>query len=176
MNVLEHFIIPYKGMGIGIHKLEFDIDNDFFETFDASHLTNGVFRVLVEMDKRHDSSVFTFLISGSTYTNCDRCLESINLPMSGKYNLHVKHGIDGESDDEILYIHPETSTLNLSQFIYEFTLLSMPLVKIYGCENDETPPCNFDILDKLDQDINDVSDLKNDDGIWDSLNGLKLNK
>ncbi|MFT6335499.1 MAG: hypothetical protein ACI86M_000017 [Saprospiraceae bacterium] len=179
MNVLTHFTIPYKGMGDGIHNLDFDIDSDFFKAFEASHLDNGKFKVLVEIDRRHDSSVFTFNIDGSTKTNCDRCLESINLPMYGDFTLHVKHGADGESTDEIMYIHPETSTLNLSQVIYEFVLLCMPLVKIYNCENDEIPPCNINILDKLDDvEEKDKKEEKETtkNGIWDTLKGLELDK
>ncbi|MFT4535568.1 MAG: hypothetical protein ACJA1A_001515 [Saprospiraceae bacterium] len=177
MNVLDHFTIPYKGMGNGIHNLEFDIDSDFFKAFEASHLDNGKFKVLVEMDRRNESSVFTFDIEGSTKTNCDRCLESINLPMYGDFTLHVKHSHEGESTDEIMYIHPETSTLNLSQVIYEFVLLCMPLVKTYDCENDENPPCNLNILEKLEQEEEleeEENNTKND--IWDSLKGLDLNK
>ena len=150
MNVLSHFTIPYKGMGNGIHNLEFDVDSDFFEVFEVSHLKNGKFKILVEMDRRHDSSVFSFDIEGSTKTNCDRCLEFIDLPMYGNFTLHVKHSTEGESNDEIMYIHPETSTLNLSQIIYEFVLLCMPIVKTYDCENDVNPTCNLDVLEKLD--------------------------
>lgn len=176
MNVLDHYTIPYRGMGNGIHNLEFNVDSDFFAAFEASHLNNGLFNVVVEMDRRHDSSVFKFQIQGSTNTNCDRCLESIDLPMSGNFTLHVKHSTEGESDDEIMYIHPETSTLNLSQVIYEFTLLCMPIVKTYDCENDVNPPCNLDILKKMDRDISDELKLDNNGGIWDSLNGLELDK
>jgi uncharacterized metal-binding protein YceD (DUF177 family) len=176
MKVLDQYTIPYKGMGNGIHNLEFDIDNNFFSAFEASHLDNGKFKVSIEMDKRYDSSVFIFQIIGSTNTSCDRCLESIDLPMQGEFKLHVKHNADGESDDEIMYIHPETSTLNLSQFIYEFTLLCMPLVKKYDCEEEIDPPCNLDVLDKLDQDQNVIMEEEPTNGIWDSLNGLKLDK
>lgn len=174
MKVLNHFTIPYKGMGNGIHNLEFDIDNQFFNAFEASHLDNGSFKVLVEMDKKHDSSVFTFDIDGSTNTNCDRCLEAINLPMYGEFTLHVKHSIDGESDDEIMYIHPETATLNLSQVIYEFVLLCMPIVKTYDCWNDEKPPCNFTVLEKLNTEETKEEKEKPNNGIWDSLKGLEL--
>jgi len=177
MNVLNHFTIPYKGMGDGIHNLEFNVDSDFFAEFEASHLNNGNFNVLVEMDRKHGSSVFTFDIEGITKTNCDRCTESIDLPMDGEFILHVKHGIESESTDEIMYIHPETSTLNLSQVIYEFILLCMPLVKTYDCENDEHPPCNFNILEKLElKEGQEIEKNVINNGIWDSLKDLELDK
>jgi len=174
MNILGHFTVPYKGMGNGVHNLEFNIDDEFFKSFEASHLNNGKFKVLVELDKRHDSSVISFDIDGSTLTNCDRCLESIHLPMYGDYILHVKHSAEGESNDEIMYIHPETSKLDLSQVIYEFILLSMPIIKSYDCENDEDPPCNFELLNKLNNSNDSEENSKSDNSIWDSLKNLEL--
>jgi len=174
MNILSHFSIPYKGMGNGVHNLEFNIDDEFFKSFEASHLTNGKFKVLVELDKRHDSSVLSFDIEGDTQTTCDRCLEAIRLPMFGDYILHVKHSTEGEDNDEIMYIHPETSKLDLSQIIYEFVSLSVPIIKSYDCENDEKPPCNFELLDKLDNSETPDTELNNDSGVWDALKNLEL--
>lgn len=176
MNVLSKFSIPYKGMGFGIHNLEYDIDSSFFSHFEASHIENGSFKILVELDKRHDHSILSVDIDGYTKTNCDRCLEDIDLPMYGDYKLHIKHSEEGESTDEIMYIHPETSIFNLAQIIYEFVLLSMPIIKAYDCENDEKPPCNYKVLDRLDAQPSEDIEKDSSTGIWDSLKGLELDE
>jgi len=176
MNVLSHFSIPYKGMGNGIHNLEFDVDDVFLKEFESSHLENGKFKVSIEFDKRSDHSVLHFDIEGYTNTSCDRCLEAIKLPMYGEYTLHLKHSEEGDNTDEIVYIHPETSVLNLASYVYEFVLLSMPIIKSYDCEYDEQPPCNFEILDKMDNlAIDQESEpTDQDSGIWSSLKDIKL--
>ena len=171
MNVLDHFSVPYKGLGNGLHQLDFTVDNAFFKEFEESHIDNGNFEVHVELDKRNDHSILWFDISGSTKTNCDRCLSSIDLPVKGNFELHVKHGEKEGSNDEILFIHPETSILNLAQVTYEFILLSIPIIKVYDCEKDEQPPCNLDVLEKL----NDEEESQPEkSSVWDSLKNLDL--
>ncbi len=174
MNVLDHFSVPYKGLGNGIHYLKFSVDSDFFKKFEDSHIDNGNFEVDVELDKRHDHSILLFEIKGKTNTNCDRCLSSINLPLQGSFELHVKHGENEESNDEIMFIHPETSILNLTQVVYEYILLSMPIIKIYDCGAEKLPPCNFEVLDKLNE--GDKEEDGQQDNVWDSLKGIDFSK
>lgn len=170
MNVLDHFSIPYKGMGNGIHTLKFSVDTDFFKEFEDSHIDNGNFEVDVELDKRHDHSILLFEIKGKTKTSCDRCLSPINLPLYGNFKLHVKHGENEESNDEIMFIHPETSILNLSQVVYEYISLSMPIIKVYDCDLEETPPCNFKVLNRLYKE--EKEDSEEEKSVWDSLKNI----
>lgn len=161
-------------MGIGIHNLKFDVGSSFFGAFESSHLTNGQFEIFVELEKKHDSSVLVFDVKGYTKTQCDRCMEDINLPLLGTYRMYIKMSEDGESNEEILYLHPETSIINLAQLIYEYILLSMPITKVYDCENDENPPCNNEVLARLQYDLDTDAgqDTPQGGGIWDSLKGL----
>ena len=168
MNVLDHFSVPYKGLGNGIHHLNFTVDSAFFKEFEDAHIDNGEFSVNVELDKRNDHSVLHFEIAGYTNTSCDRCLAQISLPMHGNYELHVKHGEKEGSNDEIMFIHPETSILNLAQVIYEFISLSMPIIKVYDCDKEKEPPCNFEVLNKMD---NEVEEEEGND-IWNSLKNI----
>lgn len=172
MSVLNHFSVPYKGLGNGVHHLKFTVDSEFFKEFEDSHIDNGNFEVEVELDKRHDHSVLLFDIKGKTRTSCDRCLSSIDLPMEGHFKLLLKFGENEGSDDEIMFIHPETSILNLSQVVYEYILLSMPIIKTYDCDLDEEPPCNFEVLDKLEEE--EDTDDSPSSNVWDSLKGLDL--
>jgi len=174
MNVLDHFSVPYKGLGSGVHHLEFSVESDFFKEFEDSHIDNGSFVVKVELDKRHDHSILLFDIEGKTNTSCDRCLASIHLPLQGHFKLHVKYGEKEDSDDEIMFIHPETSVLNLAQITYEFILLSMPMIKTYDCEEDENPPCNLQVLNALN---NEAKATSTEEGsIWDTLKNIDFKK
>ena len=170
MNVLSHFSVPYKGLGNGIHHLNFTVDSAFFKEFEDSHIDNGNFNVDVELDKRHEHSILHFSIKGKTKTNCDRCLSQIQLPIQGNFELHVKAGESEGSNDEIMFIHPETSILNLAQVVYEFILLSVPIIKVYDCDNETNPPCNFDVLNKLDDVEQDSDDQQGNP--WDSLRDI----
>jgi uncharacterized metal-binding protein YceD (DUF177 family) len=172
MNVLDHFSVPYKGLGNGIHHLNFNVDSAFFKEFEESHIDNGNFDVDVELDKRQDHSILLFSIKGKTKTSCDRCLSKIQLPIVGSFELHIKAGENEGSNDEIMFIHPDTSIINLAQVVYEFILLSIPIIKIYDCEDDTDPPCDFDVLDKLDEREEESDDKQGN--VWDTLNDLDL--
>ena len=174
MNALDHFSVPYKGLGNGIHHLKFFVDSDFFKEFEDAHLDNGKFEIDVELDKRHDHSILMFSISGTTKTSCDRCLSAIDLPSSGEYKLHVKHGEREGSNDEIMFIHPETSILNLAQVVYEFVSLSVPIIKTYDCDLEDNPPCNFEVLNRLNEEDGDAEEGNVEGGVWDSLKDLDL--
>jgi len=172
MNVLDHFSVPYKGLGNGIHLFNFTVDSSFFKEFENSHIDNGNFDVDVELDKRQDHSILHFEIIGKTNTSCDRCLSLIDLPLHGNYKLHVKHGENEVSNDEIMFIHPETSILNLAQVTYEFILLSMPIIKIYDCDTEKLPPCNFEVLDKLNYEEEEDDESDEQSNVWDSLKDI----
>jgi uncharacterized protein len=170
MNVLGHFSVPYKGLGNGTHHLNFTVDSAFFKEFEDSHIDNGNFNVDVELDKRDEHSILNFSIEGESKTSCDRCLAQIQLPIQGSFELHVKVGENGGSNDEIMFIHPDTSIINLAQVVYEFILLSMPIIKVYDCDMESNPPCNFKVLDKLDEEEQDSNEQQGN--VWDSLKDL----
>jgi len=176
MNALDHFSIPYKGLGIGLHQFTFEVDNSFFAAFDDAVLSNGVFVAKLDLDKRSDHSIMNFQIAGHTNTNCDRCLADIDLPVEGSYTLHLKFSEEVSEDDEIVFVHPDVSIINVAKYIYDVIGVSLPMTKVYDCENDEEPRCNNKVLGLLESD--DKSDISDDPppSPWDQLKGMDFDK
>jgi len=175
MNALDHFSIPYKGLGIGIHDLQFEIDDSFFAAFDSPIVDNGKFDAKLELDKRADHSILTFEIDGYTNTHCDRCLAAIKLPVNGKYKLHFKFTEDILEEDEIVFMHPETSIVNVAKYFYDVIGISLPLTKIYDCDSDPEANCNEAVLAKLGTGADDTKEQKEDlPSPWDGLKGLSF--
>lgn len=176
MKVLDHFSIPFKGLGNGVHEMNFLVDNEFFSAIEGAGIDNGKFDVLVTLTKQFDHTVLQFDIDGHTQTSCDRCTADINLPVNGQYELYVKFGDEKLSTDEILFIHPETSILNVAQLVYEYILLSLPIIKTYDCDADAPVPCNQVVLDKLSvsDDLEDDEQEESGSSIWNSLKDLNL--
>ena len=171
MNVLDHFSVPYKGLGNGLHRLNFIIDNEFFEEFEDSHIDNGDFTVDVELDKKDDHSVLVFEIKGNTQTTCDRCLASMQMPIRGTYEILVKLGEEDLSNDEIVYIHPESSKINLAQLIYEFILLSVPMIKTCPTNKEEVNfACDEEVMKRLNGEDN--AESKGENSIWSPLKDI----
>lgn len=176
MNVLDHFSIPYKGLASGIHNLHFQVDTDFFRAFDNALITNGSFKVDLLLDKRSDHSIMSFHIAGDTETTCDRCLEDMQLPVEGEYTLHLKFSELESEDDEVVFLHPETSIVNVARYIYDIIGLSMPISKTCDMQLKDNAGCNELMLQKMtgDQVEEKESEQSEQSSPWDGLKGLKF--
>src|SRR5690606_39645092 len=82
-------------------------------------------------------------------TACDRCLIHIELPIETEYRLIVKYGEGNDDDVDVVYIPNGLTTLDVSQYVYEYIVLSLPLVKQYDCEYEQPSPCNVEVLERL---------------------------
>ncbi len=172
MNAFVAYSIPIKGLKQGLHQFKFKIDSAFFALFEGSPIEVGEIDFLVDLDKRSDMLLFDFELSGYVETECDRCTATINLPLEDTRHLIVKYGdAEGETEDEVVFIHPETSEFNVSSYLYEFVILALPITNSYDCQNDAQPPCNFEVLKHLSQD----EDGDNPPSVWDALKDLKDN-
>jgi uncharacterized metal-binding protein YceD (DUF177 family) len=150
MNPLKEFSIPIKGLKQEHYEFDFQLDKSFFACFDDSPVTDSDISVYLDLDKRTSMMELFFDIQGTVKTECDRCLASIDLPISCEDHLVVKYSEEPQEDtDEIVFIHPDASEFNVAQYIYEYICLAVPFTKVYDCENDETPPCDNEMLNKI---------------------------
>ena len=173
MSILEHFSIPYIGIKDGLHQYQFKVDNRFFALFENSPITEGDFNINLVLDKRSGLSELDFEIDGHIGALCDRCLADIRLPISSTNHILVKVSNKISEDDEVIFIKEDHSHLDLSQIIYEFIVLAMPLMNIYDCENEEPRKCDMNVLKKLSEDvIEDTEPTTNK--IWENLKDINL--
>ncbi len=174
MESLKEFSIPIRGLGNRLHEFEFRVDHDFFSHFEDSMIETGEFTVVLEMDKRPDLMDLNFRISGLFDTQCDRCLQPIRLPIEGEHGVIVKSdSMKSDDDAEIFYIPDAATALDVSRFVYEYVCLSIPLIKMYDCQSEEKPPCDFKVLEYLnrDSDMGQEEENKKESGgsVWDAL-------
>jgi uncharacterized metal-binding protein YceD (DUF177 family) len=167
MKSLLPFSIPVKGLRPGVHEFDFQIDRRFFKAFEASPVNDGQVSVRLLFEKRPGLYVLSFHLEGMVKTECDRCLALIDLPISADQQLLVKFSEENEAEEaDVVYINPEDSHLNVAQFIYEFIILALPMIKVYDCENDENPKCDWEMLKYLD---GENQDQEASNPIWDAL-------
>ncbi|MBK6932508.1 MAG: DUF177 domain-containing protein [Saprospirales bacterium] len=170
MDPFLAYSIPIQGLKTGIHRLKYTLDRAFFRHFDDSPVEDGNVEVGVELDKRPDMLLFDFKIDGYSNAECDRCTAAIHLPLQDERQLVVKYGdAEGEEEDEVVFISREASVFNLAPYLYEFTILALPITNTYDCQNDPEPPCNFDVLKYLENN----ADEGKSNPVWDALKGLK---
>ncbi len=176
METLNPFSIPIEGLKDGLHRFDFQIDKAFFKQFEQSPVQDGNFDIRLFFEKRPDLMILSFDFEGFMMTECDRCLEKINLPIKNTDQLIVKYADEPEEDAEVIYITRGTSHLNVAKYIYEFICLAIPMASVYDCEDDKNPPCNFETLKYLTRIEDDENADENANPMWDALKKLKNNK
>ena len=176
MNALVPFSLPIQGLRDGVHGFQFEINQDFFSCFEGAPFSDGQIEMDLVMDKRPSLIVLEFDFSGTVRTECDRCLAEIDLPIEGSQRLMVKYSEEGEetSDADVWYIHPEAEELNVAQFAYEYVVLSVPMVRVYDCQSEDPPVCDFEMLDFLEkQQEGDDAGKSSDNPAWNELKKWK---
>ncbi len=181
MNGLIPFSLPIKGLRNGVHEFQYELGAEFFAEFPESPVQDGKLSLKVILDKQPTLFVLDFDFAGTVRTDCDRCLAEIDLPIADHQSLIVKLSEENEvEDDEVIYIHPESSELNVGTFAYEFIILAIPMTQTYDCVADNYRQCNREMLDLLSKKLVDSTDAQGnpeagENPIWSALKDLNIN-
>ncbi|MBK8556095.1 MAG: DUF177 domain-containing protein [Lewinellaceae bacterium] len=174
MDPFTPFSIPVLGLKIGMHNYQYVLDGSFFRHFEDSLIDVSEVRCTLELEKRSDMLVLDFVLEGWAEAVCDRCTATIKLPIVNEKQLLVKlsEEEDVEEEDEVVFISREVSHFNVAPYLYEFSILALPITNIIeDCENLQDPPCNQEILRFLKPE--DGPDDEN--SVWDVLKDLNKN-
>jgi uncharacterized metal-binding protein YceD (DUF177 family) len=175
MDSLIPYSIPVRGLRVGTHQFDFQIDREFFRRFEESPVADGQIQVHFMLDKRPDMLVLHFQLAGTVKTDCDRCLAPIDLPIANAQSLIVKFSETEEAEDaDVVYVHPEIQQLNIARYIYEYIILAMPIIKVYDCFSEANRPCNLEMLQYLSSENSEPQAAPESNPIWEELK--KLNK
>jgi uncharacterized protein len=165
------YTIPLVGLKEGRHTYDFEIGNKFFEQFEGSEIREGNLQVIAELDKRSSHFDLVIKIEGVVRVECDRCLEKYDQPLKSENRLLIKSGKErDDSEPDLLTIAADEYELDISQYIYEFTHLALPLKKVHPEDKKGKSTCNPEMLQKLNELVIDIE--KTGDPRWDELKKL----
>ncbi len=176
MDKLKDYDIAFKGLKDGKHQFHYTINESFFEEIEDSVIEKGSFEVDVMMNKKSQMLELDFIIDGNVQSICDNCLGELTIPVSYEGKLYVKFGIVyDEPSDEIIVLPYEEDSLNVSQLIYEYIVVSMPLRSVH----EDTESCDPDMQARLTEfSAESHKDDSTDEAIdprWEALKKLKDN-
>jgi uncharacterized metal-binding protein YceD (DUF177 family) len=161
---LKQFVIPFVGLKQGEHRFDFKVNELFFEELGYSELVRGQFDVELVLLKQSSMLTLEFEIRGKATVTCDRCLDEFETPVEAQYQLFVKFGNESyEETDEVVVISHNEQELDLSQYLYEFIVLAIPLINVHP-----EGECDPEVIKKLEE----LKPKKEDDGTdprWDAL-------
>lgn len=129
------------------YEFDYHIGPDFFASRDNNEILGADVDVNLAVEKRHDSYMLEFDFVGTLEVPCDRCLDPVAVPVDTTYDLIVRHGEEfDDSDDNLLVIPENQTTLDLSGMIYDTLMLEIPLRHVHP-----DGECNAEMQRKLDE-------------------------
>jgi uncharacterized metal-binding protein YceD (DUF177 family) len=170
MKQSREYNIAFVGLKPGLHAFSYHIDDRFFEIFENPEFNHSNIEVKINFDKKQGTFLLKFSINGSIRISCDRCGDEFEMTLWDEFELVVKQ-IDDELvekksslDSEVAYIGKSESLLDVSPWIYEFIILSVPMQHIHPDDKDGNSTCNPIALSYLLKQQTDSNQ-----NIWDEL-------
>ncbi|NND16599.1 MAG: DUF177 domain-containing protein [Eudoraea sp.] len=177
MEMNKEFIIPFAGLKLGKHQFKYQISNSFFESFDYEEFNSSSIDVTADLLKTSTIMELTLIAEGTVNVNCDLSSEAYDQPLSGALDLVIKFGDVYDDDFEDIVVLPHGDhQLDISQFVYEMIVLSVPQKRIHPGVLDGS--LKSELLDKL-RDLDPSGSNKQEkemDPRWDALKKLLTNK
>ncbi|QAA82261.1 DUF177 domain-containing protein [Aequorivita sp. H23M31] len=180
MKDLKEFTIPFRGLKLGKHQFEFELNNAFFEHFEYDEFNSAAIKLDVLLEKMSTLLEITLTFKGTVNVACDVTNEFFDQPISGTYQFVVKFSEEMNDENEDLLILPHGSyEVNIQQYVFESIALAVPLRRVHPGVADGT--LKSDILDKLEElspnnAQEDESEDEQNDPRWDSLKKLLTDK
>ena len=171
MKKLQEYIIPFSTLKEGLHEFVYEIDDRFFEYFENPDIKGGKLTVNISLQKSNTFLELEFQISGTIKTVCDRCLDVFNAEVQVKEVLFFRFGEEyTELQDNVIIIPREEKIVNVSQYIYEYAALNLPIKRVHPADKDGKSLCNPEMLKILMK--FSVESKKEKDPIWESLKDM----
>ena len=174
------FEIAFVGLKPGIHEFNYEPDDKFFAEKGAQDFNNADAKVKLSLEKNTGFMFLKFEIGGKADVTCDRCGNPITMDLWDEFKMLVKM-VDNpeemneqEEDPDVFYISRTESHLDVSNWIYEFVMLSVPMQKMCSPEQIGGPQCNKEVLEKL-KAMEAKQIEHNANAIWKGLDKFKEN-
>ncbi len=180
MGSRKAYEIAFVGLKHGEHEFTYNLQDEFFNE-KANELVEGMnAHVKLLLNKHKDFMLLKFQTGGTAKANCDRCGNELTTNLWDEFSIVVKlvenpEEMNAQEEDaDILYIARSESHLEISDWLYEFVLLSLPTQNECGIDKEGTSLCNTDVLIKL-AEMKSQADEPKVNSIWKGLEKFKDN-
>ena len=140
------FTLPLAGLPFGHTDHQYVINDSFFEDRDYSEVKKGVVNLHLGVEKMETMFVLTMKFEGKVVLQCDRCGDDYEQAIADSAEIYLKYGAEkGDEDQDVIIITKNDSEFDLSDLIYEYIILSLPIHRTH----DDESLCNQEVLAKL---------------------------
>ncbi len=179
MAGISTYNIAFKGLALGTHEFDFEINKDFFDHFDGGIAYDGSVDVKVILEKQSALMVLLFHVSGTVTIQCDRCLDLYDQPVKSENRVYIKYGNEEnfEDGDDVIWVDVNEHQINIAQMIYDFIILAIPFRQVHPKDKDGKSQCNPEMIKKLkDLSFTPEKSEQPTDSRWDDLKKLFENE
>ena len=142
MELNKQYSVAYKGLKNSSFDFDFEVDDTLFAAYESRDIRGGKCSVKATMLKAEHQLDFDFTITGKVICECDRCLEDCPIAIDYDGDLVVKFSEETDFyDGDVMWISPSEDMLDLTQYIYESIVLSLPYSRVH-----EDGECNPEML------------------------------
>ena len=127
---MQPFIVKLNGLATGRTEFEWQADREFFANFGNAEILDATLDVDATVINHGVTLDVECTIEGTVTVPCDRCLDDLEIPVQTEF-----------SDTFV----PEGEDLDLSQDVYDFVCIALPLQRVHENEED----CNQETLKYL---------------------------
>jgi uncharacterized protein len=156
----------------GLNEYTFNLDSNFLSHIEGAALAQSNVTATLQLLRTDSMYDLKFHFKGTVHCECDICLEEFEMPVDADYKLLIKVSeAENYDDDEIIYITEKVIEYDLSQYLYESLIVSIPTRKV--CEMSGNKECNKEVIAKL-EDLSHTDD-EDDNPTWDKLKDIFKN-
>lgn len=140
-DMKDAFIIPLNGLKQGRTRFSWKAGAEFFRNFDNKDIKDAEILVDVEVEKSGTYLGIDAVVSGNLTVACDRCGADVSLPVRSRISQSIKFGTEPVSGEEIVvseederetvYLPEDGGELDMSQTVYDFACLALPMKKVH---------------------------------------------
>ncbi|MCZ2478964.1 YceD family protein [Aquirufa nivalisilvae] len=132
MKVLDAYQIPIISLEDKSYRYSFEGGDDFFKAFEQEWVQKGKFQAEIELNKSATMIQVLMKIKGHLNLICDRSNEEFEFPLDIQEKLIYKYGDHFEDlGDNLFLIDRKEPKLDLSQDLYDFIALQVPMKKLH---------------------------------------------
>jgi len=168
------YALRISGLGEGEHHFSFELDQQFFASFNHPDVQKGACRAKAVLEKRPGLMAIHFTLKGEVELECDRCLDFFSAGINATQTIFVKVGeTPGELEDDVIMIGKDDHEIEVGQLMYEYIILSLPVQRVHPSDASGKSACNPEMIKRL----NDLSSGRTQmnekaDPRWDALKNI----
>lgn len=176
METFVPFVINVAGLKDGTYTYEFVAEKALFTHYGYTEFNSKArFLIKGQLEKKLDVGRFKFAFKGRFDVVCDRCAEPFVFEVRGKDALPIRFHTELKEEDfkhdEVMNVLRTAHELDLSKYVYDSIVLSIPNRKVHLDNEDGSSGCNPKVMAILQQ--SEEAQTPKENPIWSALKNLK---